>query len=52
MTGRTASFLFLTICVALAFLLFMGVIGGTTSGWIFAVALVGLGLLSRGFRAR
>jgi hypothetical protein len=50
LSGRAASFLFLTICVVLALLLFAGRIGGVTSGWIFAVALVVLGLLSGGFR--
>ncbi len=50
MTGRTASFLFLTVCVVLALLLFLGWIGPVTSGWIFAIALVVLGVLSRGFR--
>ncbi len=50
MTGRTASFLLLTICVVLAMLLFTGMIGGVTSGWIVAIALTVLGVLSGGFR--
>ena len=50
MTGRTASFVFLTICVVLALLLFAGRIDAVTSGWAFAISLVVLGLLSRGFR--
>ena len=52
MTGRTASFLLLTLAVVLALLLFGGVVGGTTAGWVFAVALVALGVASRGFRRR
>ncbi len=52
MTGRTASFLLLTLCVVLALLLFGGGISGVTGGWAFAIALVGLGLASGGFRRR
>lgn len=52
MTGRTASFLLLTVSVALALLLFAGVVDGAAAGWIFAVALVVLGVPSRGFRRR
>ncbi len=52
MTGRAASFVLLTICVVLAFLLFAGGIGGATAGWSFAIALVVLGLLSGGFRRK
>ena len=52
MTGRTASFVLLTLCVVLAFLLFAGRIAGTTGGLVFAVALVVLGLASGGFRRR
>lgn len=52
MTGRAASFLLLTICVVLALLLFMGWIGPSISGWIFAISLLALGVLSRGFSRR
>ena len=52
MTGRTASFLFLTICVVLALLLFTQRVDAATSGWAFAISLVVLGVLSRGFRRR
>lgn len=52
MNGRTASFAFLSICVVLAVLLMAGRISATTTGWIFAAALVVLGLLSGGFRRR
>ncbi len=50
MTGRAASFLFLTVCVVLALPLFLGWVGPSTSSWIFAIALVVLGVLSHGFR--
>ena len=50
MSGRAASFLLLTICVVVALLLFLGWIGPVTSGWVFALSLVVLGVLSRGFR--
>ena len=52
MSGRAASFLFLTICVVLALGLFLGWTGPKTSGWIFAIALVVLGVLSHGFRRK
>ena len=52
MTGRTASFVFLTICVVLALLLLTGRIGPETTGWSFAISMVVLGVLSRGFRRR
>ena len=50
MKGRTASMVFLGFCIVLAALLMLDVIGPTTSGWAFAVALVALGLASKGFR--
>lgn len=50
MSGRAASFLLLTVCVALALLLFLGWVGPTVCGWTFAIALVVLGVLSHGFR--
>lgn len=47
---QTAGFLFLCVCVALAVLLLTDAITPLVSGEIFAVALVLLGVLSRGFR--
>ncbi len=44
--------LFLVICVALALLLLTKVIKIFVSGILFAIALVTLGLLSRGFTKR
>ena len=52
MTGRTASFVFLAICVVLALLLLTERIDAVTSGWAFAISLVVLGVLSRDFRRR
>ena len=52
MSGRTASFVFLTICVVIAVLLMAGRISATTTGWTFAIAMVVLGLLSGGFRRK
>ena len=52
MTTKTAGLIFLGICAILAVLLITGVIGFIAAGIIFAVALVGLGLASRGFRNR
>ena len=52
MTGRTASFVFLAFCVVLALLLLTGRIGAATTGWAFAIAMVVLGVLSRGFGRR
>lgn len=50
MTGRTASFVFVAVCVVLGVLLLTGFIDRMTTGWVFAAALVILGLTSRGFR--
>ncbi|MGD0337826.1 MAG: hypothetical protein ABSB78_03460 [Bacteroidota bacterium] len=50
MSRKTAGFLFLVICIILAILLLAGTITPIASGCIFAVALVLLGGLSRGFR--
>ena len=50
MSGRGASFIFLTICVVLALLLFLGWVGPKICGWIFAISLVVLGVMSHGFR--
>ena len=52
MKGTTAAMIFLGICIALAVLLMLKVIGPTTTGWAFAVALVALGLPSRSFRRK
>ena len=52
MTGRTASFLLLTLSVVVAFLLFAGRIGGATAGLAFAAGLAALGVASGGFRRR
>lgn len=50
MSGRISGFLFLGVCVILAILLIFSVIGPILSGSIFAIALVLLGGISRGFR--
>jgi hypothetical protein len=50
MKGKAAGFAFLIICVILAILLLARVIAPMTSGIIFAIALIILGGLSRGFR--
>lgn len=52
MSGRLAGGLFLLISLVLALLLLGDLIGPVTSGSVFAVALVGLGLVSGGFRRR
>lgn len=52
MNGRVAGFIFLAICVVLAILLLTRAIKPLSSGIIFAVALVVLGILSGGFRRR
>lgn len=52
MSGRIAGIIFLLICVILAILLLTKTISSITSAGIFAVALVILGGLSRGFRGR
>ena len=49
MTKQKAELSFLTICLALALLLLTKSITATTSGIIFAIALVGLGMLSKSF---
>jgi hypothetical protein len=50
MDGKTAVFLFVGVCVLLAILLLIGIIGPLVSGAIFAISLVLLGGLSGGFR--
>jgi hypothetical protein len=50
MKGKAAGFLFLGVCIILAVLLLAHIIAPIASGIIFAVALVVLGGLSRGFR--
>jgi uncharacterized membrane protein len=50
MNKKTAASLFLGICLILAILLFTKTITLLTSSYVFAIALVVLGGLSRGFR--
>ncbi len=50
MNGRTAGRVFLGFCIVLAALLLLDVIGPKTSGVAFAVALVALGVASKGFK--
>jgi len=49
MNKQTAGFVFLFVCLILAALLLMKAISPILNGCIFAVALVGFGILSRGF---
>ena len=50
MNRKTAAISFLTVCLILSVLLVTGTVSGTVSGFVFAAALVGFGLASRGFR--
>ena len=50
MKGSLAGLLFLGVCIGLSALLLAHVIKPVVSGALFAIALVVLGLLSRGFR--
>jgi len=50
MNNKTAAYLFLGICSILAILLITKTITILTSSYVFAIALVVLGGLSRGFR--
>jgi hypothetical protein len=50
MNGKTAGLAFLGICIILAILLIIKAITSLTSGIIFAIALVVLGGMSKGFR--
>ena len=52
MNGRTAGLAFLGVCVILALLLLMRSIRPVLGGAIFAIALVVLGGLSRGFQRK
>lgn len=50
MNKKSASLMFLTVCLMLAILLLTKTITPMVSGSVFAVALVTFGLMSRGFR--
>ncbi len=50
MSRKLAVFIFVDVCVILAILLLLRSITPLLSGIVFAVALVVLGILSRGFR--
>jgi hypothetical protein len=52
MKGRPAAFLFLAVCILLAILLATRTVAPLVSGCVFALALVTLGALSRGFQKR
>ena len=49
MNKKTAGLTFLGVCLVLAALLLAKAISPILSGTIFAIALVGFGILSRGF---
>jgi hypothetical protein len=49
MSRKSAGFTFLGVCILLAILLLTRAITPLVSGVVFAVALVALGFLSRGF---
>ena len=50
MERKSAAISFLAVCIILAILLLTKTISSTASGILFAVALAGLGIASRGFR--
>jgi len=50
MNRKSAAISFLTVCLILSVLLVTGTISRTVSGFVFAAALVGFGIASRGFR--
>jgi len=50
MDKKLAGIVFLVVCIILAILLLTKAITAATSGILFAIALAGLGLASRGFR--
>ena len=50
MSGKTAAYIFSGICAVLAVLLLTGVIGSIVSSLTFAIALVALGVSSKGFK--
>jgi hypothetical protein len=52
MSAATAAVLFLVVCLILAVLLVRAVIPPVAASAIFAIALAGFGLASRGFRKR
>ena len=49
MNKRTAAMIFLVVCLVLALLLLSGAISPLLGGGVFALALVVLGVFSRGF---
>jgi hypothetical protein len=49
MKGKASGLLFLVICAALAVLLLAATITPLVGGCVFAVALIGLGAMSRSF---
>jgi hypothetical protein len=49
MNKKAAAMIFLGVCLLLALLLAFGAISPVQSGSVFAIALVGFGILSRGF---
>jgi len=50
MKGKAAGLLFLAVCIILAGLLLTSAITPMVSGTVFALVLVVLGIMSRGFR--
>jgi hypothetical protein len=50
MDGKSAAFIFVGVCLLLAILLLLGVVGPLVSGSVFAISLVLLGGVSGGFR--
>jgi hypothetical protein len=52
MKRKTAGILFVSICAMLAILLLVKIIIPLIGGIIFAAALVLIGILSKGFRAK
>jgi hypothetical protein len=50
MKGRQAGFIFLVICLILAWLVLAQIITPIVSGCVFAVSLVSLGIFSGGFK--
>ncbi len=52
MSKKTAGLGFLGVCLVLAVLLLAKAISPILSGAIFAIALAGFGILSRGFRKK
>jgi len=51
MNRKSASLIFLGVCIILAILLLTHSVSSTTSGIIFAISLVVFGILSKGFRS-